>query len=50
MPNVIYEEVVEVEERVCLVQDMCQLGLNSPIVTGTTGEKVHVVAHVTDTH
>ena len=40
MPEVIYEEVVEVNERVCMVQDSCKLGLTSPVVMGTTGEKV----------
>lgn len=40
MPDVIYDEVIEVEERVCLVQDSCKLGLTTPIETGTTGEKV----------
>ena len=40
MPDVIYEEVIEVEERMCLVQDSCQLDISSPVVTGTTGEKV----------
>ncbi len=43
MPDVIYEEVVEVDERVCLVQDNCKLGLDSPIVTGTTGEQVTIL-------
>ena len=40
MPEVLYEEVVEVEERVVLEQDSCQLGLPGPVTTGTTGEKV----------
>lgn len=42
MPEVIYEEVVEVNERVCMVQDSCKLGLTSPVVMGTTGEKLYV--------
>ena len=36
----LYEEVVEVEERVILAQDGCQLQLTTPTLTGTTGEKV----------
>lgn len=36
MPDVLYEEVIEVEERVILRQDSCQLPRNEPkrIVTG----------------
>ena len=40
MPETLYEAVVEVEERVVLVQESCQLELDTPIVTGSTGEKV----------
>lgn len=40
MPETLYEVVVEVEERVLLVQESCQLKLDTPIVTGNTGEKV----------
>lgn len=39
-PDVLYERVVEVEERVVLQQESCQLGLLGDEVTGTTGEKV----------
>lgn len=41
MPEVLYEEVVEVEERVVLQQDTCQLNLPTPLLEGSTGEKVH---------
>ena len=41
MPEVLYEEVVEVEERVVLQQDTCQLNLPTPLIEGSTGEKVH---------
>lgn len=36
MPELLYEEVIEVEERVILTQDSCQLPRNQPkrIVTG----------------
>ncbi len=40
MPEVLYEEVLEVEERVVLKQDECQLNLPEPLVQGMTGEKV----------
>ena len=40
MPEVLYEEVIEVEERVVLHQDSCQLQLPVPLVQGNTGEKV----------
>ena len=40
MPETLYEAVVEVDERVVLVQESCQLELDTPIVTGSTGEKV----------
>lgn len=30
MPEVLYEEVIEVEERVILRQDSCQLPRNEP--------------------
>ncbi|XP_078458013.1 5-oxoprolinase isoform X1 [Lampetra planeri] len=45
MPEVLYEEVIEVEERVVLQQEKCQLpGKEAhPIVTaGSTGEKLEV--------
>ncbi|XP_067226119.1 5-oxoprolinase [Chanodichthys erythropterus] len=44
MPDVLYEEVIEVEERVILRQDSCQLPRNEPkrIVTGSTGESLEV--------
>ena len=40
MPETLYEAVVEVEERVVLLQESCKLHLDTPIVTGNTGEKV----------
>lgn len=40
MPQVIYDKVVEVKERVCLVRDDCQMSLETSVVTGSTGEKV----------
>ena len=43
MPDVLYESVVEVEERLVLQQDSCQLYSNSHTVTGVTGEQVSVV-------
>ncbi|XP_076810904.1 5-oxoprolinase-like [Clavelina lepadiformis] len=43
IPDVLYEEVVEVRERVCLHRNDCQLGLNSETRVGQTLEKVHVL-------
>ena len=40
MPEVLYDEVVEVEERVVLHQEACQLLLPGPLIQGNTGEKV----------
>ncbi|XP_003387513.1 PREDICTED: 5-oxoprolinase [Amphimedon queenslandica] len=42
MPQVIYDKVVEVKERVCLVRNDCHMNLQCTVVTGSTGEKVHV--------
>ena len=39
-PDVLYEEVVEVEERLVLKQEKCRINKQCPIVTGTTGEQV----------
>ena len=39
MPDVLYEDIVEVEERVVLYQDDCQL-FNGGTVQGMTGEHV----------
>ncbi len=39
MPDVLYEDVVEVEERVILHSENCQLD-KQHVVTGSTGEKV----------
>ena len=40
MPEVLYEDIVEVEERVILHQKDCQLNLTSNTVQGNTGEQV----------
>ncbi|XP_028660115.1 5-oxoprolinase [Erpetoichthys calabaricus] len=44
MPDVLYEEVIEVEERVILEQDTCSLPHMEalPTVTGSTGERLKV--------
>ncbi|XP_066522637.1 5-oxoprolinase [Hoplias malabaricus] len=43
-PEVLYEEVIEVDERVVLKQDGCQLSRKEPkrIVTGSTGDSLEV--------
>ena len=46
MPEVLYEDIVEVEERVVLYQRDCQLNLDSDRVQGTTGEQVFVHVQV----
>lgn len=40
MPEVLYEDVIEVEERVILHQKDCQLNLVGDTVLGKTGEQV----------
>ena len=47
MPEVIYESIVEVEERVVLSQDNCQLNLKCDTVQGVTGEEVQSVSMTT---
>ncbi|KAJ8010689.1 hypothetical protein DPEC_G00077730 [Dallia pectoralis] len=44
VPEVLYEEVIEVDERVVLKQDDCQLPRKEPkrIVTGRTGDSLEV--------
>uniref|UniRef100_S4R7X5 5-oxoprolinase, ATP-hydrolysing n=1 Tax=Petromyzon marinus TaxID=7757 RepID=S4R7X5_PETMA len=42
MPEVLYEEVIEVEERVVLQQQKCQLPGNMVGGAGSTGEKLEV--------
>ncbi|KAF1372927.1 hypothetical protein PFLUV_G00255040 [Perca fluviatilis] len=44
VPEVLYEEVIEVDERVVLRQDGCQLARKDPkrIVTGSTGDSLEV--------
>ena len=39
-PDVLYEEVVEVDERVVLQQDRCQVNKQCERTTGKTGEMV----------
>jgi len=40
MPQVLYEEVVEVEERITLHKDECCLKRSCPVVRASTGEDV----------
>ncbi|XP_017157466.1 5-oxoprolinase [Poecilia reticulata] len=44
VPDVLYEEVIEVDERVVLCQDDCQLPRKDPkrVVTGSTGDSLEV--------
>ncbi|XP_029313101.1 5-oxoprolinase [Cottoperca gobio] len=44
VPEVLYEEVIEVDERVVLRQDGCQLPRKDPkrVVTGSTGDSLEV--------
>ena len=46
MPEVLYEAVIEVEERVILHQKDCQLNLKGDIVQGKTGEQVHMMDYL----
>jgi len=39
-PDQLYEDVIEVEERVIFQQDKCEIKKSCPVVQGTTGEKV----------
>ena len=36
----LYEDIIEVKERVLLLQNGCKLGLSNTVVMGTTTEKV----------
>ena len=45
IPDVLYEDIVEVKERVVLHQHNCKLGLNGNLVTGTTTEKVFILMY-----
>ena len=38
----LYEDLIEVEERVILHQDKCELGLSDDVVIGKTMEKVGI--------
>lgn len=40
MPDVLYEEVVEVEERVVLKKNNCMLNTQCPVEKASTGEEV----------
>ncbi|XP_065098755.1 5-oxoprolinase [Paramisgurnus dabryanus] len=44
MPELLYEDVIEVDERVILTQDSCQLPRDQPkrMVTGSTGDSLEV--------
>ncbi|XP_041376521.1 5-oxoprolinase-like [Gigantopelta aegis] len=41
-PSQLYDDVIEVEERVVLQQEKCQIKTSCPVVTGTTMEKLEV--------
>ncbi len=45
-PDVLYEEVIEVEERLVLQQGRCQIKKQCPVLTGTTGEKVDPIVNI----
>uniref|UniRef100_H2Y9L4 5-oxoprolinase n=1 Tax=Ciona savignyi TaxID=51511 RepID=H2Y9L4_CIOSA len=40
VPDVLYEDIVEVEERIILHQERCSLNINSDVLVGSTNEKV----------
>lgn len=45
MPDVLYEEIVEIDERVVLCRDDCQVKSEKPVVeASSTGDKVSVLA------
>ncbi|KAF8783126.1 5-oxoprolinase like protein [Argiope bruennichi] len=41
-PENLYEEVIEVEERIVLHQDKCEIKRSAPVLIGTTGENIKV--------
>ncbi|XP_078482471.1 5-oxoprolinase [Ciona intestinalis] len=41
VPNVLYEDIVEVEERIILHQDKCCLDISSDVVIGSTKERLY---------
>ncbi|XP_022243322.1 5-oxoprolinase-like isoform X2 [Limulus polyphemus] len=41
-PEMLYEDVIEVEERVLIHQQQCQLNKKNPICVGTTNEKLEI--------
>ena len=50
MPELLYEEVIEVEERVVLHQDKCLIRKQSPKVKTSTGEQVCAHSYLKFTH
>ena len=50
MPEVLYEAVVEVKERVILNHDVCQLANKGRQVTATNGEVLWVSEELDTTH
>ena len=45
VPDVLYERVVEVEERIVLQQDACRLFCDTSTCDGISGEKVRLVTY-----
>lgn len=43
MPDVLYEDVIEVEERVILQKENCLLPKKHPVEVASTGERVRLV-------
>ncbi|XP_076111400.1 5-oxoprolinase-like isoform X2 [Mytilus galloprovincialis] len=41
-PDQLYEDVIEIEERVVFHQDICEIKKQCPTVTGSTGEKLEI--------
>ncbi|PRD28150.1 UNVERIFIED_CONTAM: 5-oxoprolinase [Trichonephila clavipes] len=41
-PENLYEEVIEVEERIVLHQNKCEIKRSTPVLIGTTGENIKV--------
>lgn len=49
-PEILYEEVIEVEERIVIKQEKCELNTKSPVTVGITGEEIEIWTPVnTDT-
>ena len=47
MPEMLYSDVVEVEERLVLAREDCQLNSGKPVVQATTGDKVNMDTLIT---